>query len=385
MRSFEPKVQFRSGSDQECWSDSESLMILMGFGHTELVGKNIEKLLKLVRRADVTNKKDKVYGIMALLDDAIANQIQPDYSKSATVQQVYQSFIIAIITATKSLDQILFGGSCESGWPTWVSDLRTPFQRLHVKQLRQSRLHDRKAKDGKLQEDCEFEFEVPRIINGTILVCKGYDVSTIKAIGAGSECPNIVQWNPNRTRYGERTSEALARTLLLNHTRSKNPLLLFSIPWKSPLEPTPSSTDAIPLSSWNTIYMTSPYKEFNKFRELNKELIIGGKRFADLFSFLEAEDVELKAVANHLRWATLSLRERRLVITENGYLGLAPRAVCQGDVLVSLHGCSCPVVLRPCGDQYEIVGECYVDRIMKGNSFESKDVDKLPLKEFYLW
>jgi hypothetical protein len=256
------------------------LKVLTNFPDTKLAGKDFEQLLKLVRRARVKDEKDKVYGIIALLNDAIANQIQPAYSESVTVREVYQNFTISIITTTKSLDQILFGGSIESGWPTWVTDLRTPFERLHVKQLRRSGLHDRKARDGKLQGS---EFEVPRIINGTTLACKGYDIDTIEAIGASSSFPHIDQSRSDRPRYGEFTSEALARTLVMSHTRSKNPLVLLSIPWKSPLNVTPSSTDAILQDSWDRIYMTGPYKEFHEFRNLNKELIIERATICRLF------------------------------------------------------------------------------------------------------
>ncbi|KAF2818294.1 hypothetical protein CC86DRAFT_245153, partial [Ophiobolus disseminans] len=63
----------------------------------------------------------------------------------------------------------------------------------------------------------------------------------------------------------------------------------------------------------------------------------------------------------------LSLDERVLITTRTGYLGLAPKAVHQGDVVAILLGCKCPIVLRLYGDNFfHVIGECYVHRLMDG-------------------
>ncbi|KAH8649734.1 heterokaryon incompatibility protein-domain-containing protein [Tricladium varicosporioides] len=58
---------------------------------------------------------------------------------------------------------------------------------------------------------------------------------------------------------------------------------------------------------------------------------------------------------------------RRLFVTGKGFLGLGPRDVKSGDVLVVFLGVDVPFVLRRQGDEcYEVVGEAYVHGIMDG-------------------
>jgi hypothetical protein len=63
---------------------------------------------------------------------------------------------------------------------------------------------------------------------------------------------------------------------------------------------------------------------------------------------------------------------RSLIVTENGLIGLAPTATRPGDLICVLLGCASPLLLRPAGAenaQYQVVGECYVDGIMKAEAF----------------
>lgn len=74
----------------------------------------------------------------------------------------------------------------------------------------------------------------------------------------------------------------------------------------------------------------------------------------------------LNQMASDMHLVVLALTGRRPVTTAKGYLRLAPEEVLKDDVVVVLHGCNFPVMLRPCGDKYYVIGECYVDGIMDG-------------------
>ncbi|KAF1954801.1 hypothetical protein CC80DRAFT_392152, partial [Byssothecium circinans] len=52
--------------------------------------------------------------------------------------------------------------------------------------------------------------------------------------------------------------------------------------------------------------------------------------------------------------------------TANGYIGMGPRAMRQGDVVVALDSGAVPFILRPKADHYLLIGECYVHGIMFG-------------------
>jgi hypothetical protein len=47
-------------------------------------------------------------------------------------------------------------------------------------------------------------------------------------------------------------------------------------------------------------------------------------------------------------------------------MGLAPINACEGDLICLLLSGKVPFLLRPNGDEYELVGECYVHGLMDG-------------------
>lgn len=78
---------------------------------------------------------------------------------------------------------------------------------------------------------------------------------------------------------------------------------------------------------------------------------------------------------------TMKAAPRRLMVTDTGRVGVAPRQAKKGDAICVLFGCNVPVILRPYpqeGDDntgsaklagmYEFIGECYVDGFMNGEA-----------------
>ncbi|PMD62665.1 uncharacterized protein K444DRAFT_610698 [Hyaloscypha bicolor E] len=60
---------------------------------------------------------------------------------------------------------------------------------------------------------------------------------------------------------------------------------------------------------------------------------------------------------------------KRLIVTNNGLLGTAPREARKGDLVCVLLGCGIPLVLRSVNQEkgtFELVGECYIDGYMRG-------------------
>jgi hypothetical protein len=76
-------------------------------------------------------------------------------------------------------------------------------------------------------------------------------------------------------------------------------------------------------------------------------------------------------IASDMHVAVLALIGRRLITTTGGYIGLAPEEVLKNDVIAILYGYNFPVVLRPCGEYYYVIGECYID--MDGEVIEAKE------------
>ncbi|KAF4633144.1 hypothetical protein G7Y89_g4978 [Cudoniella acicularis] len=81
------------------------------------------------------------------------------------------------------------------------------------------------------------------------------------------------------------------------------------------------------------------------------------------------DDRDIQLYLNKAQWCCT---RRSLISTSNGLLGLAPKATQVGDIVCVLLGCTNPLVMRRTtenSNRYEVVGECYVDSIMRGEAF----------------
>lgn len=128
-----------------------------------------------------------------------------------------------------------------------------------------------------------------------------------------------------------------------------------------------------------------PYTHFTAWYHANKSFRINGVELAALFKqtfstrIFSAHELpepsyrvdisERQLFASRFHDITVKMA-RRLVITENGLLAMAPRRCQRGDVICILYGCSVPVVLRKHQekDHYQFIGECYVDGYMNGEA-----------------
>jgi len=61
---------------------------------------------------------------------------------------------------------------------------------------------------------------------------------------------------------------------------------------------------------------------------------------------------------------------RRLICIAKGFLGLATPIAKEGDVVCLLYGGAVPFILRPEGQHYLLVGDCYVHEVVDGEALE---------------
>ncbi|KAK8029343.1 hypothetical protein PG991_006399 [Apiospora marii] len=62
-------------------------------------------------------------------------------------------------------------------------------------------------------------------------------------------------------------------------------------------------------------------------------------------------------------------KQRRLITTKKGYIGLAPRETRVGDVILVLQGYCAPIVARR-GQRWRVVGDAYIHGVMEGEAFD---------------
>ncbi|KAH6849524.1 heterokaryon incompatibility protein-domain-containing protein [Alternaria alternata] len=172
---------------------------------------SLSRLMHLVRRFDATDKRDKVYSMLGLLDPTMSRGIAPDYSRS--VQEVYTGFMMSVVESSGGLDYIASAGihPTEKDWPSWVPDWRLTSTRHHIEYLRS------RSAGGNLPT------QVPLIKQGkrsTLLVCSGLQVDIVDGTAAEPPLHRSTQPRYALNRYGSRKSEALQQTLLMGHPKA---------------------------------------------------------------------------------------------------------------------------------------------------------------------
>lgn len=352
--------------DPAAWYKADRMRRLVNLTFNPNFEGTLSPLLGLVRQADATNKRDKVYSILGLLDPVISVDIVPDYSLS--VQQVYTEFMISVIKNTGNLDEIVYGGIPDlEGWSSWVPDWRLPFDRNHTQYLGSRQINKTSTPQIRFRDKGD---------KGSLLVCSGVQVDTVDSMTAEPSTP-CLPTKPRHAldRYSGQTSKALQQTLLMHHPGATEEVLL-EIPWEEEYGQT---------TKWHELSQSSYFRKFHEFRECNKDFRIGGKTLRSFFPRYAGKAVNIETILACLRLTVLSLDRRALITTETGYLGLAPITVCPGDVVTMLFGCKCPVVLRPCrGNMYRVVGECYIHELMDGEILTQERDGQVSRREFVL-
>jgi hypothetical protein len=74
---------------------------------------------------------------------------------------------------------------------------------------------------------------------------------------------------------------------------------------------------------------------------------------------------------------TKTVRNRSLATTNRGRLALVPGWTIPGDKVVLAKGADLPLVLRPRGQYWGLVGETYVHGVMHGEAFSSLECEEM--------
>jgi hypothetical protein len=69
---------------------------------------------------------------------------------------------------------------------------------------------------------------------------------------------------------------------------------------------------------------------------------------------------------------------------ETDYLGLVPQYARIGDLIAVLPSCDMPIVFRPNGKHYEVIGCCFVERLMNGEAAKGVEEQKYQMEQISL-
>jgi len=361
--------------------------------------KNLDQVLDLGQRAESTDPRDKVYGLLGLFPEGLRARIQPDYSRTASQDDVYRRLCEAVLMHTSRVDSML--SWCyfreESSLPSWIPDWTAKFPRNHVKWL--------KEKTASLDTASALSISA----NGRHLFCKGIVVDAINELSF-SLSENIpygtamARCGPTH-RYGNgNLGEALQRTLVNGHPRgcqgNSTALLesIFWVDWNVDGRAGRDDQQILQLSAhMQIITENAKWQDFDRFRQMNANFSIFGIRFRDFFPAMSSYTPSFPWGPAYgtapitpdttaiMALAVISIWARRLATTQTGFLGLVPAETRQGDVIAIIYGCNFPVVLRPGGHGFKVVGECYIDGLMGGEAMDAMNRGEYEETELMLY
>lgn len=365
----------------------------------------------------VTNPKDRIYAFLGLANKEDRSVVgQPNYRSDVSAETIYTNVVKSFIKTYNSLDIICFATLFTSSnqlavqnkvvvaAPSWVPNWNIRVQ-VFVTPLLVSQsgisyignfrpIVDRSdtedpalyAAAGNTLPECSFSEDFRMTCKGIILDCiDGLGSTSVTPKGGDAE---LVPSRSDRNREIDRSTsnydfaqrreqssrllDKLIRSMVLDredrYLSIRTPLDRFRVEF------------AHLMASRDRNRNTSAYQPFYTWINDNEGLEIWGFKLKELFRSASLAPVPPNFELPEQREDgfpsrlndTTGPREmrKRLMVTEQGFVGMAPSQAKRGDVVCVLYGCRVPVLLRCCGDNYKFVGECYVDGFMDGEIFD---------------
>lgn len=352
---------------------------------------------------ETTDSRDRIWAVHGLARQEDQQMIgRPTYCYDA--RTLYTGLVQAFLAHYRSLDIICFAQlfqSHDTDWPTWLPDWRVhcpPYVvPLMVSQSANEPLANFRPVTGpprsakKVKRISAYKAsgaELPVANSSDMfnhLKCRGVMIDSIDGLGGipssdGRFVPSTASTSPVNTTFTNESSNGntyrgLIRSIVLDR---QDKYLEFRAP--------------IPQYGRELRQLVMTANEgsepgaagppwFLEWWELNKDLRIRGlsvKDICQLQNTASKSTITGEPILKHSKSAFSRIRGvmggkiRRLMVTTDGSIGVAPRRAQKGDIVCVLYGCSVPVVLRKCGTEFEsvtlfeFIGECYLDGLMDG-------------------
>jgi hypothetical protein len=339
---------------------------------------SLEALVSYLHELDATDGLDRIYSVLAIandgpkLDDTTLMPLHgqeggsiPLFDYKANVADVYRAFVIQSIKNSRSLDIICRYWARpvkNETLPTWVRP-----KQLIQKEI-ETVVSERTEADSLVGLPDHNNYHASR---GTLapidllttastltLTVTGFKLDTIAKLGPrASQGLILYEWLQlggctKNSRHQITVPDALWRTLVAD---------------RGPMGTMPPSWYA---------------------RAFDYCLLHSSNGDINTNTLLQDCGADSSLVVDFLQRVQSIIWNRKFLVSEkNKWIGLAPTAAEVNDVLVILHGCSVPVVLRPVKEEGDVVGwllvgECYVHGMMDGEAMGFREVHEIVEEQF---
>ncbi|MCJ1283729.1 hypothetical protein MMC26_003060 [Xylographa opegraphella] len=337
---------------------------------------DLRDALFFIRRLDATNARDKIYAALGLVKGGSA--IVPDYSLS--VGEVYRSFARQYIEEHNTLDLLEECSLTADDIVSWAPN--------YSRKIYGHTLEKNGERDGSVRlynasrgKPAKFSFSD----DSKTLTLVGCYPDTIAAAGTKWEFVNP-----------RNVVDAMYKKQFLASGRSPSEINVT-------LGPTLAHWKELIVTygrEWDRGNLDLSYESLTQIRYLHanddlksafdKTLCADVKWISNPDPMKSAQHVRLSTGENvafePINWETgemkkefkFAMKERIFFITRGGYIGLAPEAAEEGDVVCVVLGGQVPYLIRPKKNgHYLFVGECYVHGLMDGQALQGYDEGSL--------
>jgi hypothetical protein len=348
---------------------------------------DIHRLLEISKQSLASDARDKVYGLLAIIEPEFARKIKPSYDMNTG--DVFNMAAKAHIETYNSLEILKeanpWGGSGSASWaPDWTWEGRNRFW-MHTIPYKAS---------GKTTASARFSEEEK------VLTCRGIIIDTIDGLGPrrrGSsegiahaselwEFKTDTMVQPQLTAGPDIDTEKLKMDLCRALARDRS----WEVPdnqstWHLSILNMPAD-EGTALKAFSDrgagwAFLASEknyYHRWELWRKAHATFMICRHKLDDLFVDRIPHDALPHDYSAAYQAAKGSTQSQRLVVTEKGRVGWVPDnnasgaedQVQRGDLFCVVFGCSTPIVMRKHLDGFLVLGEGYLQGMMEGEALQ---------------
>jgi hypothetical protein len=326
---------------------------------------DLTSLLKESFHQEATNLRDKVYGILGMANSINDPAVQtPDYSRSP--QEVHEDLTLFIIRSINNLDMFVGESLRHSQSPPWIADW------------------GQSSKDGVWKWELErmtayHHYEstknmalVVELLPESTLKVEAACIDTVSAVGPVMD-PTSLTDSSSLTVHEILAMAGLEGNVERPYQRGRT--------WADAYWRTLCGDLITEIQSAFDYNMRHTQPKDKYLYEIWDTLVRNAFFGTDI---CPTEDLQRNV--NYFHTSVLrATRNRRFFITKNGYVGLGPSVLEHGDKVFLISGSKVPLVLRrmevpnttknytiPEHSHFQVVGDCYLHRLMKGELVEDQ-------------
>ncbi|KAH7068499.1 heterokaryon incompatibility protein-domain-containing protein [Paraphoma chrysanthemicola] len=342
------------------------------FIHQSLNAKDLFLVCDQFNNLDATNPRDKVYGVLGLWRPPSASHrpIEVDYNKS--VAEVYTDVVIQAICDRKDLLVL--------------------------------RLVDHDT-DRNFGEDDGFPSWVPRWDRRSRIPFMWLDKSPLSATAYWAEMPDEALARTGILKLKGVLFDRVASTTnvlqggsasFMNDTSFRNSFVQLYLE-ATGAKPDPEFRHQVSISELATTVTGGMIKTSDDLHDRDETEPDAWLDISDLdseagrsflYNFQSFVDSDTYPGNPRSFDKLLACQKKRIFRTSRGYLGLGPRSMREGDLVVVLHGGRMPFVLRLMGQPgaayFVLVGDCFVHDIMQKQIYDMLEEEGVMTGEFQL-